>query len=413
MTKHFTLIKNARLLDGKSDFAQNCSILIEHFENGKAKVLEIGEPHLDSTLDYALTVYNARSYYVCPGFTDLSLHAGEPGYMHRETLKSAVQTARAGGVTTFLTSEDCQPYADDPIVSEYIKSNSAALPCNVLSGVSMCKKGSDSLLCDLDTMFSRGADAVICSGAFSDEAAYTAIKKCNENSYPLIFRCSTGSSLPYNLQKLCEDINTSRVLLISKTLGARVHISCVTSAGSVELIRRAKEKGVKVSCDSAPPYFVFSAEDVPFYGNNLKLFPPLGNINDKKAVLDGIADGTIDALCSDHSPCSDDEKRGKFAECVPGMIGVQSLFSVCYTHLVAPQIITLPRLVSMLTSAPSSAIYRSGVLECGSDADITVFSSHDEYCFDRQMNLSKSDNSPFIGRFLQGKIIQSFYNGKK
>ena len=406
----YTLIKNARLVDTGQGTVRNCSLLFENAgaDGTPSRILEIGNVRVSEAIVKNLTVYNARSHYVSAGFVDLSTHACEPGNMHKETLKSASLAARAGGYTAYLTTADTSPAADDPLVVEYVKANGALTKCRALPGALLTKQGSCGELSPLKELAESGAAAFFADMQSDSSVLVKGMKLCRDNGYPLIIKCSDGARAGID-----QDINTARALLLAAECDCPVHLSCVSRARSLELVRYAKSQGVKVTCDTCPQYFVFTQEDIPWYGSSLCLNPPLGSREDKQAILDGIADGTIDCISSDHTPCSQQEKKGKISECAGGMISLQSTFGAAYTYLVSSGIVGLSRLVEMLTEAPARVLgMKDHALKEGSVADITVFGAPSEQIFTKEMNMSRSENSPFFGQIFSGAVIQTFVDGK-
>lgn len=413
--QRYTLIKNARLITLPSQSPENCSILIQNksADSPVSRIIKIGEVDEKAIHPSALTVFNARSHYVCRGFIDLGTHTCEPGYMHRETLKSASDAARKGGFTSILTATDTSPSPDSELVIDYIKSNSPLCRCGILPGVSLSINDEYLQMSDIVSLMSRGGAAVRCSGLVPDGMLFEAMCICRDKGYPLIIKCSEAYADGHGeLPLYKQDIATARALILSSETGCPVHITCVSSARSVELIRQAKANGVRVTADTCPQYFIFSKEDILFYGTNLKLMPPLGSFEDKEALLCAIEDGTIDCISSDHTPCDSDDKEMPFDRAARGMIGLQTLFSASYTHLVSTGVISLSRLVEMLTVNPAKVLGLDAQLTKGSVADITVFSASAEVCVTKENNRSRSQNSPFFGQFLSGDVIHTFVNGK-
>ena len=178
------------------------------------------------------------------------------------------------------------------------------------------------------------------------------------------------------------------------------------------MIRQAKMNGVKVTCDTCPQYFTFYEDDLFFYGTNLKLNPPLAMSSDRAAVIDAIKDGTIDCIASDHTPWPQDDKNKDFQNARFGMTGLQTLFPASYTALVYPGYITLQKLISLLSENPARILSLGSGLSVGARADLAVFSTEGEYVFSSGMIVGSAENSPFVGSFLRGEIISTFYDGK-
>lgn len=393
-------------------------------------IAQIGKVRTDGIEGWVFT-YDARSHYVSAGFTDLCTHACEPGNMSAETLMSASKVATLGGFTSILVTPDTDPCPDDPEVIKYVLSNSQKADCRVLPSASATIGNNSSIVAPIDELMKTGAAAVSCTSYTDNETLLRVMTHCAENSYPLIIKCSEPVEPDYNekiirqyrknspvefdydpeLLKIKEDIATAAAIILAKKSGCPIHISCVSSAGAVDMIRRAKDAGVNITCGTCPQYFIFEEHDLLFFGNNLKLMPPLGKANDKNAVLQGIKDGTIDCISGDHTPRVAGTKKTEFKGASCGMISLQTLFPASYTHLVTRGIISLQRLVEMIAYNPASVLRRQNELRVGGSADITVFSasSSDTHVIKREDNKSHSENSPFFGETLCGTVIKTFF----
>ncbi|MCD4690096.1 amidohydrolase family protein, partial [bacterium] len=195
--------------------------------------------------------------------------------------------------------------------------------------------------------------------------------------------------------------------------GARLHIAHVSTAGSVELVRRAKADGIAVTCETCPHYFSLTDDDVRSYDTSLRVNPPLRTAADVEAITAGLVDGTIDAIASDHAPHSLEEKQVEFDAAPPGMIGMETLLPVTLTHIVHTGVLALPDALRLLTSGPARAFgIPGGTIEVGAQADIVVFDPGAEWTVSADWFRSKSRNSPFIGRTLRGRVRMTVSRGK-
>lgn len=414
MKAQYTLIKNARLINHGEGLPQNCSILIKKEEGQPWRIAEIGKVQTDN-IEGSVFTYDARSHYVSAGFTDLCTHACEPGNMSDETLISVSKAAAAGGFTSILTTPDTVPCSDTAGVIEYVISNSKKSECRILPSASATMGNGSLKPAPVEELMKSGAAAVFATSYVDPDTLLDLMKLCREKSYPLIIKCSEpckyGST--DDVPKIKEDIATATAIILAKESGCKIHISCVSSRGAVDIIRRAKDAGANITCDTCPQYFIFEKHDVLFFGNNLKLMPPLGTEEDKIAIIQGIKDGTIDCISSDHTPRPESSKNAKnvtYEKASCGMISLQTLFSASYTHLVNREIISLQRLIEMIAYNPAAILGRQGELTDGGVADITVFSasSRDTHEIKREDNKSRSSNSPFFGQTLCGTVIKTF-----
>ncbi len=210
-----------------------------------------------------------------------------------------------------------------------------------------------------------------------------------------------------------EEVAVARDIILARTTGANLHIAHVSTRGSVELVRRAKEEGIAVTCETCPHYFTLTDDDVRTYATSTRVNPPLRSAADVSAIKVGLADGTIDAIASDHAPHSIEEKEVEFDAAPPGLIGTETLLPLTLTHLVESGTITLGRAVELMSTDPASILgIPHGSLAEGSRADVTVFDPDWAWEVSEDWFLSKSKNSPFIGRTLRGRAVLTISRGE-
>jgi len=415
----FTLIKNVRLTTAHGT-SELCSILFRNRSaDQRSQILEIGKVRPPDKSAGKCWVVDGKFNNASLGFTDLSVHVCEPGEIRRESLKQTSGAALSGGVTSLYAIHDVSvklQLTPDDIVN-YINTYSEKLPCRFIPA---SRAGSDGVA-------PANAHPVYLAAPYSEEALFSAMESCAKIGRTVIVKCvgpynggwmydgsasalfRTKNTIP---RHKC-DIAASSALIIAARTGCRLHLSAVSTSSELEMIRIAKARGVRVTCDTCPQYFTFTENDLFMIGTSLKLMPPLSTQADKEAVIEGICDGTIDCIASDHTPC-DTKKRGNstFDQAEFGMIGLQTLFPASYTALVAPGHIPLERLIEMLSSAPARVLGFEDSLRVGGQADITIFST------DKKGVLSEKDirggqtNSPFVGSYyLSGSIIDCFADG--
>jgi len=210
-----------------------------------------------------------------------------------------------------------------------------------------------------------------------------------------------------------EEIMVARDIILAQATGAKLHIAHVSTAGSVELVRRAKEDGIAVTCETCPHYFTLTDDDVRTYDTSLRVNPPLRSATDVSAIKIGLADGTIDAIASDHAPHSLEEKEVEFDAAPPGMIGMETLLPLTLTHLVQSGTITLERAIELMSTDPATILgIPHGNLAEGSRADVTVFDPDWAWEISADWFRSKSKNSPFIGRSVAGRVLLTISRGE-
>jgi dihydroorotase len=209
-----------------------------------------------------------------------------------------------------------------------------------------------------------------------------------------------------------EETLVARDVILAKLTNAHVHIAHLSTAGAVDAVRRARREGVKVTCEVTPHHIALGDEAVQSFSTNLKMNPPLRSEQHRKAILEGIADGTIDAIATDHAPHHFDEKNVEFDLAPFGVIGLESAFAVCYEELVVNKIIGLSRLIELFTSGPARVFgLPGGTLRAGALGDVTLLDLDAQFSFTRDAVQSKAANSPFLGRVLQGKVMTTIVGG--
>lgn len=417
-----TLIQNVRLID-RSGVSGIGSILFTS-GGGRSEILALGpgvKP--DESIMKNCWVYNGRHYYACLGFTDLSVHICEPGEMSRETLRQTANAANKGGVTAVLAIHDLvggTRNAADEII-KYVRSATTGYPCTFIPSARLYQNDpAESLPYD-------STDAIYAAPPYDDDVLFKVMTVCTERGKTLFMKCASpadGALYRPNLSSLKADCvaaykHDSRLagaLIMAEKSGCRLHVSAIGTESQTELIKIAKSRGVRVTCDSCPQYFTFNDSDIFFYGTSIKLCPPLASESDRKAIIGSLADGTIDCISSDHTPYSKTDRNNRslpFSDAGCGMIGLQTLFAASYSALVKPEgsVISLEKLISLLSSAPAAILGRETSLRVGGSADITVFTTEDECVFSPAENASGQSNTPFFMKFLTGNAVKTFSNG--
>ena len=423
----YILINNARLTGASFSPSKTRSLLIRTGEKGGAsEILQIGDIDtgaLDREAAKKITVYNAKGRFLCPGFADMSVHVCEPGFMYRERLVDTAKAAHLGGVTSMLAIPETKPAANDAAVMRYITESSGKLSTAIVPAASAEYTGAGKHS-SIDELIAGGAGALFASDMTDHDLILRAMSSCAEKDIPFVVRCAEPKEGAVNRGRVSEllrvngipswrhEIAVFTALTLAKEVGCRVHVSSVSTEAVINMIRQAKMNGVKVTCDTCPQYFTFYEDDLFFYGTNLKLNPPLAMSSDRAAVIDAIKDGTIDCIASDHTPWSQDDKNKDFQNARFGMTGLQTLFPASYTALVYPGYITLQKLISLLSENPARILSLGSGLSVGARADLAVFSTEGEYVFSSGMIVGSAENSPFVGSFLRGEIISTFYDGK-
>lgn len=427
--EHLTLVKNIRLIDTKKRSAEICDLLFRHSAVDRpSELLEIGNNLLSNGYTDTLTTVRGAGRFACRAFVDLHMHTCEPGAMYKEDIRTASLAAVKGGYGSLLvipdeTSIDFSP--EDTL--DYIYSNAASKSsCELRPAAYLTVRNRGEQLADLDSLIAHKAAAFYDDGHTPTALLYTAMKACAEKDILLIYRpvdhsLSVGGMVSEKIARVlrcppipsvAESAPLATALALAADTGCRLHITLVSTALSVSLIREAKARGVKVTCDTAPQYFTLTHTDLTFYSSLAKVDPPLRSAADRQAILTAIADGTIDCIVSDHTPEPSDRKQVPFAKAAFGMIGLQSVFSLCMRELVLTGCIDIFRLIELLAEKPASIMGLPSTLAVGSRADLNLLDLNTEYVLTPAMLHSKSKNCPWIGQSFTGAVARNFYNGK-
>lgn len=414
------LIKNGILCDAKG-FKGKKDIYIQN-----DVITEISE-NINTGADM---VINAENKVVMPGLIDMHVHLREPGFEYKETIESGCRAAVAGGFTAICCMPNTSPVVDNESVLAYIqkKARSAGL-CSVypIAAITVGSKG--QMLTEMGELREAGAIAFSDDGkpvennrimslamqyasAFDgliishcEDKALTAEGVMNEGFYSTLLGLKGAPSI-------AEALMVSRELLLSEYLNTRVHIAHVSSKESVELIKNAKARGVKVSAETCPHYLYADDSLVQGYDTNTKVNPPLRSKEDVQVLRDAIKNGIIDCIASDHAPHHIDEKRVEFQLAASGISGLETSFALCYTSLVRSGIIELPQLISAMAEKPAKILgIEGGIIEAGQLANLAVADIENEYSIDVSTFYSKGKNNPFNGHKVYGKVTDTIFKG--
>ena len=360
---------------------------------------------------------------------DTRVHTGEPGEEHKETLESAGIAASAGGITSMVLLPDNEPPFDDASLIEFVARRARQIKlANMyaygaltvgLEGKELAEMG---LLAEAGAVAFTDADHAVGNAQVLRRALYYAkafdalivhlpqeptLSGGHMSSGEIATRMGLSGNPP-----LAEVMMVERDIRLVQMTGGCLHLSKISTAESVEAIARAKDRGLKITCDTAPPYFALNDLAVGDYRTFGKLVPPLRSEKDRAAVVEGLKSGVIDAIVSDHRPQDQDSKRVPFAQAEPGGIGLETLLPVSL-ELVHNKHLTLPQLFQRLSSTPARLFkLPGGKLAKGAPADLIVFDADFAWKIDRDDLLSKTKNSPFDERPVQGKVMASVVGGR-
>lgn len=417
-----TWIKGGRVIDPKSERDEISDIFIS---NGKI----IDRPSRE-TLAKADTI-DATGLVASPGLVDLHVHFRVPGETHKETIFSGTSSAATGGFTSVVCMPNTSPPADTAGTIQYIKDAVDRESIVHVFPTACITVGSEGeRLAPTGSLRDAGAVAISDGGKCLQNSGLMrrAVEYANMFNMPVIDHCedyslsangvmnegivSTKLGLRGNPAE-AEDIMVSRDVILSAKTGAHIHIQHVSSRNAIDIIRRAKSRGVNISAEATPHHMCFSELEVSDFNTNFKMNPPLRSEEDRLAILEGLEDGTIDCIASGHAPHTDYEKDVEFDYAPNGVIGLETALGATLNQLYHSKRLDLPRTLSLLTYQPAQILnLNKGTLEIGADADVTLFDPECEWTPQSNSFQSKSSNSPWINRTLKGKVIQTFVSGK-
>lgn len=384
---------------------------------------EFAEAEADKVIDL-------KGATVTPGLVDMHCHLREPGGEYKETIKTGTASAAKGGYTSICPMPNTNPVADNAaVISGILKKAKEADNCRVYP-IGAATKGIDGeLISEMGLMKEAGIVAVSDDGHPIKNAGIMrkVMEYASDFDLPVLNHCEDKSlsegamnegtvSTTIGIRGIptaAEDIMIARDIILSEYLDIPVHICHVSTKGGVRMIRDAKARGVKVTCETCPHYFTLTDDMCETYDTNFKMHPPLRTKDHVDAIIEGIKDGTIDAIATDNAPHHADEKVCEFSVALNGILGFETAFALGYTYLVKTGEITLEKLIDLMCFGPSGILKLGrGGMNVGDDADLAAFDLENEFVFDKEKMLSKSRNTPYDGWKLYGETILTIMGGK-
>lgn len=415
------LIKGGQIVD-PGRFVGIGEVLID-----RGRIAAVG-PRISALAD--CTTIQAHGRLVLPGFVDLHVHFREPGYEYKETIQSGSAAAVAGGFTTVCCMPNTNPVNDNQAVTEFILERARQAGLANVFPVGAITKGSEGKeLAEIGDLYRSGCVAISDDGkpvmnslvmrrAMEYALAFdlTVVDHC-EDLHLAEGGCmneglvSTELGLP-GIPAAAEDVMVARNLSLSELTGARLHLAHISTAGSVRLVREAKNRGIRVTAEACPHHFLLTEELVRGYNTHAKMNPPLRTWDDVHAIKEGLRDGTIDAIATDHAPHAAQEKQQDFTEAPFGVVGLETAFALTM-GLVEDGVLSLEQAVQKLTSAPAAAFgLKKGTLAVGADADVVIVDHDEQWEVDPARFRSKSRNTPFAGWKVKGRVKTTIVGGQ-
>ena len=414
------LITNARVVDPSQELDGKLDILIE--DGAIARIdKKVKADHVE--------VFDADGLVATPGFIDRPTHLREPGQEHKETIATGTRAAVAGGYTAVCAMANTVPPNDERAVTEMVRAEAARNGlCRVypIGAVSKGLRGEE--LAELADLRAAGCVAVSDDGkpVWNAQLMRRALEYCTMLGMPLIAHeedanLNEGGVMHEGyystllgmrgIPAASEETLVARDVILARLTGGHVHIAHLSTAGAVEAVRGARAEGVRVTCEVTPHHIALTDDALRSFSTNLKMNPPLRTNEHRDAILEGIADGTVDAIATDHAPHHFDEKNVEFDLAPFGVIGLETAFGVCNTELVESGVIRFGRLVELLSCGPARIFgLPGGTLAEGSLGDVTLVDPAATHDVTREF-LSKAANSPFVGRTLTGRVMSTIVGG--
>jgi dihydroorotase len=416
------LIKGARVID-PGNLDELCDVLIA---DGRIEAVRPAGHLADVS---GAEVIDARNLWLTPGLIDLHVHFREPGQEYKETILTGARAAAAGGFTAVCTMPNTLPVNDDPAITDYILKRAAEAALVRIYPVAAISKGlQGEQLCEFGALKAAGAVAVSDDGrpvtdsqlmrrAMEYASAFDlrVISHCEELKLAgegVMNESARGTRMGLaGIPNAAESVMVLRDIALAELTGVAVHIAHVSTRESVEAIRQAKQRGVKVTAETAPHYFTLTDEAVEGYNTHAKMNPPLRSAEDREAVRRALADGTLDAVATDHAPHSVLEKELEFDRAANGIIGLESALPLAL-RLVAEGVLEIGTLIERMAIAPARILGMECGVRPGLAADLTLIDPQREFTLRAKESQSKSRNTPFDGWQFKGKAVMTVVGGE-
>ena len=414
------LLKNGRVVDYASKTNEKIDILIED-----GVIIKLQK----EILAKADNVIDCTGLVIIPGMIDMHCHLREPGFEYKETIETGSKSAVKGGFTTICPMPNTNPTPDSAFILEKILAEAKRVNlCNILPYGSVSKGEKGEELTDFEELKKAGAVAFSDDGmpVINSRMMRQAIIKANSLGTFVASHCEEKSVADgaINAGKIqeelgikgvlpeAEEIMAAREIVISETNNVRAHICHISTKTSVNMIRDAKKRGVKITCETCPHYFCFTVDEVLTSGTNAKMNPPLRDEKDRQAIIEALKDGTIDAIITDHAPHSEEEKERELSKAPNGIIGFETALPAINTYLIDKNLLTEMDMVKLTSYNPAKLLnLDKGEIKEGKIADLTIYDPEESYIYTKDMIVSKSKNTPFIGKKLKGKVKYTIVNG--
>lgn len=422
-------IKNGHLLDPVNHRDEICDIYVE---DGKVAVAGSLSSDTEEEMKGSQTVViDAAGKYVMPGFLDLHVHLREPGFEYKETIKTGTAAAAKGGFTAVCPMPNTKPVTDSPEMIRKvlaIAERDSRIHVYPVGAVTKGQQGEEQT--DIAGMVKAGARAISEDGksVMNAELYREAMKEAAKAGIPVLAHCEDKNMVGRGamnegkkaeelgmsgISNAVEDVIVARDILLAKETGAKLHLCHCSTRDSVSMLRFAKEHGVDVSGEVCPHHFAMTEDEIPGDDANYKMNPPLRSREDVKALCDGLSEGVMEAISTDHAPHGEEEKKKSIADAPFGIVGSETAYALAVTYLVKNGYLTPMQLVERMSTNPCRILgVQGGSLGVGMPADITIADMTTEYIIDKNTFVSKGKNTPFHGTKVQGRVFYTIVGGE-
>ncbi len=415
------LLTNATILNNNNE-EQLCEIFVDD-----GKIVSIGK----KLSEKAKQVIDCKGTLVSPGFVDVHVHLREPGGEHKETIETGTKSAARGGYTTICSMPNTNPVPDNvDTLANIQKVIDETAVVRVLPYAAITTNLEGTTLSNIQALAEKSIAGFTDDGVGIQSAGlmYEAMQEAAANNRPIVAHCEDNSllyggavhkgevsermNIP-GILSLSESVHIARDVLLAEATGCHYHVCHVSTKESVRVIRDAKRAGIHVTAEVSPHHLLLNETDVTVDDANLKMNPPLRGKEDQEALLEGLLDGTLDCIATDHAPHSEEEKSVGIEQAPFGIVGLETAFPLMYTHLVKKGIITLRELIDYMAKKPAEIFNLPyGTLEIGQSADITCIDLQADHVIDKETFVSKGMNTPFNGWDCKGRIVRTIVAGE-
>ncbi len=416
------LLQYGRIIDPANALDAPADLLIR---SGRIDRIAAGiEPPVDAH------VIDVTGCLVVPGLIDMHVHLRDPGFPEKETVETGCRAAAAGGFTAVACLPNTDPSIDSPEAIEYILNKAEQADARVYPIACATKGMQGGELTKIEALLDAGAVGFSDDGLpiESDAVMRDLLRRSERHGFPVcphteVFALTRGGHMHEGavsrelgiggMPAEGEAAMVERDINLMRSVGGRLHILHISVRRAVELVREAKSDGLDVTCEATPHHIALTDEDVRVYGTQGKMSPPLRSADDRVALLEGLADGTIDALATDHAPHTDLEKLQRFPEAPNGILGLETAVGTFFTHLVEPAILPASEIIRKLTAIPARILgIPGGTLSPGAAGDVTVIDPSHTWTVDAHAFRSRSRNTPFHGHTLTGRAVLTILDGR-